>query len=66
MQTAARVSAYRSSFRGRRTNLDFADAVKGMSKQNMTFTLDEEGIHLLEETVAHARGGPSCRSLLRR
>ena len=40
---------------GRRTNLDYADAVKGMSKRNRTFTLDEEGIHLLEETVAHMR-----------
>ena len=41
---------------GRRTNLDALTVLQGMSKKNRTLTLDEEGEHMLEHTIAHTRG----------
>ena len=43
---------------GRRSNLSNSTSVRGMSKKNRSLELDEEGLHLLEHTVAHTRGKP--------
>ena len=43
-------------FCGRRTNLTALTVVQGMAKRNRNLTLDEEGFHMMEDTIAHTRG----------
>ena len=44
-------------YEGRRTNLDYLTVVQGAGKSNQNYAMDEEGLHLLEPTIAHTRGG---------
>ena len=41
---------------GRRTNLTVHDVIEGLRKLNRSLELDAEDEHLLDKTVAHARG----------
>ena len=44
-------------YEGRRTNLDYLTVVQGAGKSNQNYAMDGEGLHLLEPTIAHTRGG---------
>ena len=41
---------------GRKTNLDAVAVLTGCGKRNLSLTLDADGLHLLEHSVAHTRG----------
>ena len=44
-------------YEGRRTNLDYLTVVQGAGKSNQNYAMDGEGLHLLEPTIPHTRGG---------
>ena len=41
---------------GRKTDLDAVAVLTGCGKRNLSLTLDADGLHLLEHSVAHTRG----------